>query len=176
MWAGRRGGAVRGNRGRDVPLLGAVVVAAGRGDLVVFPMVWLVHPSPAQLAHGVIPSLPGGLDAILLLFLIGLIGLIGTVEPGSFSSSSPASWTSGSPRAGSATSAPIWLITLRTYLIIAAALIILKVVQVAAFGLGGHPNSGTDALATARGPVVVATRPQITNPQPARLSTPASAS
>jgi hypothetical protein len=121
MWAGRRGGAVRGNRWQDVPLLGAVVVAAGRGDLVVFPMVWLVHPSPAQLAHGVIPSLPGGLDAILLLFLIGLIG---TVEPGSFSSSSPASWTSGPPRAGSATSAPIWLITLRTYLIIAAALII----------------------------------------------------
>jgi Mn2+/Fe2+ NRAMP family transporter len=48
-------------------------------DLVVFPMVWLVHPSPTQLAQGVIPSLPGGLDATLLLFLIGLIGT--TVEP-----------------------------------------------------------------------------------------------
>ncbi len=48
-------------------------------DLVVFPMVWLVHPSPVQLAQGVIPSLPGGLDATLLLFLIGIIGT--TVEP-----------------------------------------------------------------------------------------------
>ncbi|MGH3549575.1 MAG: NRAMP family divalent metal transporter [Pseudonocardiaceae bacterium] len=48
-------------------------------DLVVFPMAWLVHPSATQLARGVIPSLPGGLNATLLLFLIGLIGT--TVEP-----------------------------------------------------------------------------------------------
>lgn len=48
-------------------------------DLVVFPMAWLVHPSPTQLAQGVIPSLPGGLNATLLLFIIGLIGT--TVEP-----------------------------------------------------------------------------------------------
>ncbi len=48
-------------------------------DLVVFPMAWLVHPNPAQLAQGVIPSLPGGLNATLLLFIIGLIGT--TVEP-----------------------------------------------------------------------------------------------
>ncbi|HET9255132.1 MAG TPA: NRAMP family divalent metal transporter [Pseudonocardiaceae bacterium] len=48
-------------------------------DLAVFPMAWLVHPSPAQLAQGVVPSLPGGLNATLLLFIIGLIGT--TVEP-----------------------------------------------------------------------------------------------
>ena len=48
-------------------------------DLVVFPMAWLVHPRPTQLAQGVIPSLPGGLNATLLLFIIGLIGT--TVEP-----------------------------------------------------------------------------------------------
>jgi Mn2+/Fe2+ NRAMP family transporter len=48
-------------------------------DLVVFPMAWLVHPSPTQLGLGVIPSLPGGLNATLLLFIIGLIGT--TVEP-----------------------------------------------------------------------------------------------
>jgi Mn2+/Fe2+ NRAMP family transporter len=48
-------------------------------DLVVFPMAWLVGPDPGQLARGVIPSLPGGLNATLLLFLIGLIGT--TVEP-----------------------------------------------------------------------------------------------
>ncbi|MBV9142248.1 MAG: divalent metal cation transporter [Pseudonocardiales bacterium] len=48
-------------------------------DLVVFPMAWLVHPSPIRLAQGVIPSLPGGLNATLLLFIIGLIGT--TVEP-----------------------------------------------------------------------------------------------
>ncbi|MGH3868261.1 MAG: NRAMP family divalent metal transporter [Pseudonocardiaceae bacterium] len=48
-------------------------------DLVVFPMAWLVHPSPSQLAQGVIPSFPGGLNATLLLFIIGLIGT--TVEP-----------------------------------------------------------------------------------------------
>jgi hypothetical protein len=50
------------------------------------------------------------------------------------------------------------LITLRAYLIIAATLIIFKVIQVA-FGLGGHPNSGpdSDALATAHAPIVVAT-------------------
>ncbi|MEO7195813.1 MAG: NRAMP family divalent metal transporter [Pseudonocardiaceae bacterium] len=48
-------------------------------DLVVFPMAWLVHPSLAPLARGTVPSLPGGLNATLLLFLIGLIGT--TVEP-----------------------------------------------------------------------------------------------
>jgi len=48
-------------------------------DLVVFPMGWLVHPSLTQLARGVLPSLPGGLNATLLLLLIGLIGT--TVEP-----------------------------------------------------------------------------------------------
>ena len=48
-------------------------------DLVVFPMAWLVHSSPMQLAEGVLPRLPGGLNATLLLFLIGLIGT--TVEP-----------------------------------------------------------------------------------------------
>jgi Mn2+/Fe2+ NRAMP family transporter len=48
-------------------------------DLVVFPMAWLVGPSPGQLVQGVVPSLPGGLNATLLLFLIGLIGT--TVEP-----------------------------------------------------------------------------------------------
>jgi Mn2+/Fe2+ NRAMP family transporter len=48
-------------------------------DLVVFPMAWLVHPSSTQLAQGVIPSWPGGLNATLLLFIIGLIGT--TVEP-----------------------------------------------------------------------------------------------
>ncbi|MGH3854665.1 MAG: NRAMP family divalent metal transporter [Pseudonocardiaceae bacterium] len=48
-------------------------------DLVVFPMAWLVHPSLAPLARGALPSLPGGLGATLLLFLIGLIGT--TVEP-----------------------------------------------------------------------------------------------
>jgi Mn2+/Fe2+ NRAMP family transporter len=48
-------------------------------DLAVFPMAWLVHPSPVQLAQGVIPRLPGGLNTTLLLFLIGLIGT--TVEP-----------------------------------------------------------------------------------------------
>jgi NRAMP (natural resistance-associated macrophage protein)-like metal ion transporter len=48
-------------------------------DLVVFPMAWLVHPSPLQLMRGTLPSLPGGLNATLLVFLIGLIGT--TVEP-----------------------------------------------------------------------------------------------
>ncbi|HWR49443.1 MAG TPA: NRAMP family divalent metal transporter, partial [Pseudonocardiaceae bacterium] len=48
-------------------------------DLVVFPMAWLVHPSFTQLAQGVLPSWPGGLNATLLLFIIGLIGT--TVEP-----------------------------------------------------------------------------------------------
>lgn len=48
-------------------------------DLVAFPMAWLVHPSATRLAQGVIPSLPGGLNATLLLFIIGLIGT--TVEP-----------------------------------------------------------------------------------------------
>jgi Mn2+/Fe2+ NRAMP family transporter len=53
----------------------ALVVA----DFVVFPIAYFVHASVATSAAGAIPSLPGGLNAGLLLLVVAVVGT--TIEP-----------------------------------------------------------------------------------------------
>jgi len=48
-------------------------------NIVLFPMALLVHPSVSGTAHGVIPSLPGGLSSTLLLIIVAIVGT--TVAP-----------------------------------------------------------------------------------------------
>ncbi len=48
-------------------------------NLVMVPMALLVHPSISTTAHGLIPQLPGGLDATLLMLIVAIVGT--TVAP-----------------------------------------------------------------------------------------------
>ncbi|OBC08161.1 manganese transporter [Mycobacterium sp. 852013-50091_SCH5140682] len=48
-------------------------------NLVMVPMALLVHPSICTTAHGLIPQLPGGLDAALLMVIVAIVGT--TVAP-----------------------------------------------------------------------------------------------
>ena len=53
----------------------ALVIA----NFVTFPMALLVHGSPGASFEGAVPSLPGGLNATLLLVIVAVVGT--TVEP-----------------------------------------------------------------------------------------------
>lgn len=55
-------------------LLGLVLA-----DFVVFPIAYLVHPSITTSAEGAIPSLPGGVNAGVLLLVVAVVGT--TIEP-----------------------------------------------------------------------------------------------
>jgi NRAMP (natural resistance-associated macrophage protein)-like metal ion transporter len=48
-------------------------------NVVMIPMVLLVHPSPKVSAGGLIPQFPGGLDSTVLLLIIAIVGT--TVAP-----------------------------------------------------------------------------------------------
>jgi Mn2+/Fe2+ NRAMP family transporter len=48
-------------------------------DFVVFPIAYFVHANVASTAAGAIPSLPGGMNAGLLLLIVAVVGT--TVEP-----------------------------------------------------------------------------------------------
>jgi Mn2+/Fe2+ NRAMP family transporter len=48
-------------------------------DFITFPMVYFVHSSVATTFAGVVPSMPGGLNATLLLLVVAVVGT--TVEP-----------------------------------------------------------------------------------------------
>ncbi|ORA33976.1 NRAMP family divalent metal transporter [Mycobacterium aquaticum] len=48
-------------------------------NIVMVPMALLVHPSISTTAHGLIPQLPGGLDATLLMLIVAIVGT--TVAP-----------------------------------------------------------------------------------------------
>ena len=48
-------------------------------NFLTFPMIFLVHADVGTAVNGIVPQLPGGLTANLLLFLIAVIGT--TVEP-----------------------------------------------------------------------------------------------
>jgi Mn2+/Fe2+ NRAMP family transporter len=48
-------------------------------NFVTFPMVYLVHTSASTTAAGAIPSLPGGLNATILLLIVAVVGT--TIEP-----------------------------------------------------------------------------------------------
>ncbi|MGH3593829.1 MAG: divalent metal cation transporter, partial [Pseudonocardiaceae bacterium] len=108
------------------------------------------------------PDTPAGLDPTLNRDFDQRSGALGRAERTALRDQDRLAWrtpalaTLARPRLSPLRRAG--LITLRAYLIIAAALIILKVAQVA-FGLGGHPDSGpdSDALSTPHTPAVVAT-------------------
>ncbi|MGB8408206.1 MAG: NRAMP family divalent metal transporter [Mycobacterium sp.] len=48
-------------------------------NIVMFPLAFIVHPSAADTAKGLIPSLPGGLNSTLLLLIVSIVGT--TVAP-----------------------------------------------------------------------------------------------
>ncbi|OBJ11655.1 NRAMP family divalent metal transporter [Mycobacterium colombiense] len=48
-------------------------------NVLIFPMVWLVHPTPKATAGGLIPQFPGGLNSTVLLLVVAIVGT--TVAP-----------------------------------------------------------------------------------------------
>lgn len=55
------------------------LIALVIGNLVTFPLAWFAHPSVSSTVEGAIPSLPGGLDAGILLLVVAIVGT--TIEP-----------------------------------------------------------------------------------------------
>jgi Mn2+/Fe2+ NRAMP family transporter len=49
------------------------------GNLATFPLVWFAHTSVTSTVEGAVPSLPGGLNAGLLLLVVAIVGT--TIEP-----------------------------------------------------------------------------------------------
>ncbi|OMC21407.1 NRAMP family divalent metal transporter [Mycobacterium colombiense] len=48
-------------------------------NVLIFPMLWLVHPTPKATAVGLIPQFPGGLNSTVLLLVVAIVGT--TVAP-----------------------------------------------------------------------------------------------
>lgn len=48
-------------------------------NIVIFPLAFIVHPSAADTARGLVPSFPGGLNSTLLLLIVAIVGT--TVAP-----------------------------------------------------------------------------------------------
>ncbi|WP_405490662.1 NRAMP family divalent metal transporter [Nocardia sp. NBC_00511] len=48
-------------------------------NVIMFPLAFLVHPKASQVAHGFLPSFPGGLNSTLLLLIVAIVGT--TVAP-----------------------------------------------------------------------------------------------
>lgn len=48
-------------------------------NVLIFPMVWLVHPTPKATVAGLIPQFPGGLNSTVLLLVVAIVGT--TVAP-----------------------------------------------------------------------------------------------
>ncbi|MCM6774245.1 divalent metal cation transporter [Nocardia sp. CDC159] len=48
-------------------------------NIVMFPLAYLVHPSATEIAKGLVPSFPGGLNSTLLLLIVAIVGT--TVAP-----------------------------------------------------------------------------------------------
>lgn len=48
-------------------------------NVVIIPLVLLVHPSPKSTAAGLLPQFPGGLDSTVLLLIVAIVGT--TVAP-----------------------------------------------------------------------------------------------
>ncbi|MFE3056689.1 NRAMP family divalent metal transporter [Nocardia sp. NPDC059239] len=48
-------------------------------NIVMFPLAFMVRPSAKDIAHGLIPSFPGGLNSTLLLLIVAIVGT--TVAP-----------------------------------------------------------------------------------------------
>jgi hypothetical protein len=71
---GVRGTAVRRDGGRDLPVLGAIPGRARDRELRDVPDVFFAHASAAPVASGAVPSLPGGLNATILLLVVAVVG------------------------------------------------------------------------------------------------------
>jgi Mn2+/Fe2+ NRAMP family transporter len=113
-------------------------------NVVMIPMVLLVHPSPKVAADGLIPQFPGGLNATVLLLIIAIVGT--TVAPWQlFFQQSNVVDKRITAR---------WIPYARADLIIGIVVVIVgatALMAVTAFGLTGTAGSFTDAGAVARG-------------------------
>jgi Mn2+/Fe2+ NRAMP family transporter len=113
-------------------------------NVVMIPMVLLVHPSPKVAADGLIPQFPGGLNATVLLLIIAIVGT--TVAPWQlFFQQSNVVDKRITAR---------WIPYARADLIIGIVVVIVgatALMAVTAFGLTGTAGSFTDAGAVASG-------------------------
>jgi Mn2+/Fe2+ NRAMP family transporter len=113
-------------------------------NVVMIPMVLLVHPSPKVTAAGLVPQFPGGLNATVLLLIIAIVGT--TVAPWQlFFQQSNVVDKRITAR---------WIPYARADLIIGIVVVIVgatALMAVTAFGLTGTAASFTDAGAVASG-------------------------
>ncbi|OBA59640.1 manganese transporter [Mycobacterium sp. 1100029.7] len=111
-------------------------------NVVMIPMVLMVHPSPKSTAGGLIPQFPGGLNSTVLLLIIAIVGT--TVAPWQlFFQQSNVVDKRITAR---------WIPYARADLIIGIVVVIVGatvLMAVTAFGLAGTPGSFTDAGAVA---------------------------
>lgn len=114
-------------------------------NVVIIPLVWLVHPDVKVAAAGLIPRFPGGLDATVLLLIIAIVGT--TVAPWQlfFQQSNVVDKRITSR----------WIPYARADLVIGIVVVVAgatALMAVTAFGLAGsHAGAFTDAGAVASG-------------------------
>lgn len=113
-------------------------------NVVMIPMVLMVHPSPKVAAGGLVPQFPGGLNSTVLLLIIAIVGT--TVAPWQlFFQQSNVVDKRITAR---------WIPYARADLIIGIVVVIVGatvLMAVTAFGLTGSAGSFTDAGAVANG-------------------------
>jgi Mn2+/Fe2+ NRAMP family transporter len=113
-------------------------------NVVMIPMVLMVHPNPKVTAGGLVPQFPGGLNAEVLLLIIAIVGT--TVAPWQlFFQQSNVVDKRITAR---------WIPYARADLIIGIVVVIVGatvLMAVTAFGLTGSAGSFTDAGAVANG-------------------------
>jgi Mn2+/Fe2+ NRAMP family transporter len=115
-------------------------------NVLIIPMVLLVHPSPGTAAAGLIPQFPGGLNSTVLLLTVAIVGT--TVAPWQlFFQQSNVVDKRITAR---------WIPYARADLVIGIVVVMAGatvLMAVTAFGLGGTPDAGnfTDAGAVAAG-------------------------
>ncbi|WP_040698974.1 NRAMP family divalent metal transporter [Nocardia vinacea] len=109
-------------------------------NIVMFPLAFLVHPKGSQIAHGFLPSFPGGLNSTLLLLIVAIVGT--TVAP----------WQLFFQQSNIVDKriTPRWIRYERYDLIVGIVVVMAGAIAImcaAAFGLGGSAAAGnfTDA-------------------------------
>src|ERR1700677_175053 len=115
-------------------------------NVLIIPMVLLVHPTLTQTASGILPQFPGGLDSTVLLLIVAIVGT--TVAP----------WQLffQQPNVVDKRITARWIPYARADLVIGIAVVMggaTALMAVAAFGLAGTTDVGnfTDAGAVASG-------------------------
>jgi Mn2+/Fe2+ NRAMP family transporter len=115
-------------------------------NVILIPLAFLIHPDVGQIARGLLPSLPGGLNSTLLLLIVAIVGT--TVAPWQlFFQQSNVVDKRITPR---------WIRYERADLWIGIAVVMIGAIilmAAAAFGFAGTPDAGnfTDAGAVAAG-------------------------